>query len=203
MARPHIVITTASVADAGHVAGLWVASALAGGTSNDLAARAVGGTRVADALSRHGTAVLLASLDGRPVGFAVLTTRTQGLLDPEVLAIDELFVLPDVRRQGVARHLMAAVARRAESEGHAMVLAHVPAADKAGSRFFARLGFSVSVSRRVVPTSVLRRKLASPEHSSRDVLIGRRRTIRARIGSGDADTGPIPTRPIAVRRTVG
>ncbi len=128
--------------------------------SHDLAARAGNVARITEALERPGTTVLLARLDHRPVGFAVVNTRNHGLLDPAGLAIDELYVIPEGRRQGVAAGLLGAVATMAESEGHDLVFANVAATDKLSNRYLARLGFGTTITRRVVPTGgALRRKL--------------------------------------------
>ena len=71
-----------------------------------------------------------------------------------------------------------------------MIFANVSTTDKLSNRFFARLGFTSTVTRRAVPTSVLRRKLAGSDAAARDVLLGKRRTLRARAGIDAAQVSP-------------
>ncbi len=190
MARPHLSVTKAKAVDAGTLATLWIESALVTGMSHDLAARAANAGRIREALARPGTSALLATLDGRPVGFVVVNTRNQGLIEPAALAIDELYVVSGARRQGVAAALLGGVAKLAESQGHDVIFANVSTTDKLSNRFFARLGFTSTVTRRAVPTSVLRRKLAGSDAAARDVLLGKRRTLRARAGIDTAQVSP-------------
>ena len=141
MARPIISVSKASDEHAGELSALWIESALSSGMSHELAARVANAARIQEALARAGTTVLLARSDGSLVGFAVVNTRNHGLLEPAALAIDELYVAAAARRQGVGSHVLAAVARVAESEGHELVFANVAATDKLSNRYFARLGF--------------------------------------------------------------
>lgn len=180
MARPHLCVSQASTADSGSLANLWIQSALQQGISQDASCRLANAATVAEAIERPGTTVLLAAQDGQPVGFAVVNVRHQGLLEPSALALDELYVMPEVRRQGVAAQLLTAVARLAESDGQDLVFANVASSDKVSNRYFARLGFTTTTVRRVVPTAVLRRKLSGNESAARDVLVAKRRTLRAR-----------------------
>ena len=207
MARPIISVSKASDEHAGELSALWIESALSSGMSHELAARVANAAlprnaRPGDgvkALARAWTTVLQARSDGSLVGFAVVNTRNHGLLEPAALAIDELYVAAAARRQGVGSHVLAAVARVAESEGHELVFANVAATDKLSNRYFARLGFGASVTRRVVPTGVLRRKLAGAD-PARDMLLGRRRTIRARARVA-APSVPAPARSLTLRRS--
>lgn len=199
MARPIISVSKASDEHAGELSALWIESALSSGMSHELAARVANAARIQEALARAGTTVLLARSDGSLVGFAVVNTRNHGLLEPAALAIDELYVAAAARRQGGGSHVLAAVARVAESEGHELVFANVAATDKLSNRYFARLGFGASVTRRVVPTGVLRRKLAGAD-PARDMLLGRRRTIRARARVA-APSVPAPARSLTLRRS--
>ncbi len=199
MARPHLNVTKALPGDAGDLSALWIEWALCSGMSHDLAARAGNVARITEALERPVTTVLLARLDHRPIGFAVVNTRNHGLLDPAGLAIDELYVIPEGRRQGVAAGLLGAVATMAESEGHDLVFANVAATDKLSNRYLARLGFGTTITRRVVPTAVLRRKLSGADTASQEILLGKRRTLRAR--SRGAVGSAAPARAISLRRT--
>ncbi len=180
MARPHLSVSRAGAADAGVISEMWIESSLAEGLSHDLAARAANAGRIQEALERPGTTVLLATQDGAPIGFAVVNLRQHGLLEQAALGLDELYVRPEARRQGVAAHLLGAVARLAEGQGQEVIFATVAANDKVSNRYFARRGFAAASTSRMVPTAVLRRKLAGTESAARDVLLGRRRTLRAR-----------------------
>jgi GNAT superfamily N-acetyltransferase len=179
--RPTIAVHRVSPDAVGALTQLWVSAALESGIGEEIAARAAAGGRVGEALRRPGCAAYVATVEGTPAGFVVVNARNHGLLESSSVAIDELFVLPDQRQHGIGRALVAAVATLAETEAYDRVLSNVPAADKVANRFFARLGFTSSVTRRVVPIAVLRRKLVGEDATAGvDLLLGRRRLIKAR-----------------------
>ncbi len=181
MVRPTVAVHRVSPDAVGALTQLWVSAALESGIGEEIAARAAAGGRVREALRRPGCAAYVATHEGKPAGFVVVNARNHGLLESSSVAIDELFVLPEHRQHGIGRALVTAVATLAESEAYDRVLSNVPAADKLANRFFARLGFTSSVTRRIVPTAVLRRKLTGEEGGSEvDLLLGRRRLIKAR-----------------------
>ncbi|MEI2775871.1 MAG: GNAT family N-acetyltransferase [Tetrasphaera sp.] len=189
MARSVVAVGRVVPEDVGALTQLWMHAALAGGVSEEIAARAAAGGRVAEALRRTGCAAFVATYESVPAGFAVVNARHQGLLDASNLVIDELYVLPDLRQHGIGRHLLSAVATFAETEAHDRVFSNVPAGDRPTNRFFARLGFTSTVTRRVVPTAMLRRKLGEDKDATVEVLVGRRRLLKARAGRS-ADPAP-------------
>ena len=80
---------------------------------------------------------------GQPVGFAVAATSPfSSLTDQPCVTIDQLYVVPDSRKHGVARQLMSAVTLYADSRGCEQIGCNVPAQHRDANRFFARLGFA-------------------------------------------------------------
>lgn len=81
---------------------------------------ATGRDRLADNLRQliadPGVQVLLAVADGTPVAFAV-TTTTLGLEHLRVAELQDLYVLPDHRRAGLASRLVDAAADWARAQG--------------------------------------------------------------------------------------
>jgi GNAT superfamily N-acetyltransferase len=147
--------------------------------------------RLMGALAAAETYVLVGRYEGAPVGYALLRLAPVLAVDANALHVDHLFVLPDCRRRGVARALLVAATAIAERHGADQVLAGAPPSAKDTHRFLARLGFSPLVVRRVVATSVLRRRLAG-EGGRRGLedLLSRRRSLRARLGRATAATDP-------------
>jgi hypothetical protein len=97
--------------------------------------------------------------------------------------VEHLFVVPPVRRHGVARALLHGVASVAERHGADQVVSNAPPSARETHRFLARLGFTPLVVRRVAPTSLLRRRLAGESRrSALEDLLSRRRSLRARTG---------------------
>jgi GNAT superfamily N-acetyltransferase len=133
------------------------------------------------ALQQPGVSVYLADLQGRSVGFVVVSEGPLlPLLAELTVAVEHLYVHPAARRGGVAQALMARVLAVAEQAGASQVSSSVRATDRDGHRFFARLGFSPFVVRRVVPVMALRRRLTTQAVSARDATVVRRRSLRAR-----------------------
>ena len=116
----------------------------------------------------------------------VLTTSPlSGLIDAPSVSVDQLYVVPESRRSGVAHALLSRAAGFAETLGCEQVATCVPAQAREANRFFARLGFSSYVVRRVTPTSALRRRLAGVEpRAGLDQVLSRRRSLRARAARG-------------------
>jgi GNAT superfamily N-acetyltransferase len=159
---------------------LWAASCLEPRAGS--AARAASGDRVAVALARDDVHAYLAGADGQPVGYIVLTHRPLSFLsESQCVSIDEIFVVPEARRGGAARALLNAAATFADRLGVDQIASRVPVQDREANRFFARLGFSSHVVRRVTTTTALRRKLATGDepHPALDRLLQRRRSLRA------------------------
>lgn len=126
--------------------------------------------------------VLVATSDYEPVGMAVLTHQPfAALFDAWSVHVHYLHVRVGHRRRGVGRALVAATAAHAEALGAEHVMTSVATQLRETQRFYARLGFAPLVVRRVAPTAVLRRRLASdrPGASAVEVL-ARRRSVRSR-----------------------
>ena len=191
--------------------------------SGDAEARVTPETRVASeariamALARDDVRALLAVMDERPVGYIVLSRRPMSfLIDSPCLSIEQIFVTQQARRSGAARALVNAAATYADQVGAEQIASSVPARGREANRFFARLGFSSFVVRRVTTTSALRRRLAAGERSSPgleqvlqrrrwlraqanrsitlDQMLLRRRSLRARVARSDTLSRPGPVR---------
>lgn len=136
---------------------------------------------LADAIRRDGVDAFLASADGADVGFAVLSRGPLlPLLEDHSVAIEHLYVRPEVRRHGVGRALIARATTFAEQHGAGQISTSVPASGRDGQRFFARLGFSPFVVRRVASVAALRRRLVPERCPALDATVMRRRSLRAR-----------------------
>lgn len=122
----------------------------------------------------------VARLEGEPVGYAIASENPFGINPQAELAIEQLWVGPDARRHGVAKSLLAAVLSTAERAGCEVVVSNVPTSSRDANRFFARLGFASVITRRVVSTSALRRKLAPESVEAGHELLKRRRSLRSR-----------------------
>ena len=143
--------------------------------------RIASGARVAAELAREDVRALLAVMDDRPVGYVVLSRRPMSfLIDSPCVSIEQIFVAREARRSGAARALVSAAVTYADRVGAEQIASSVPAQGREANRFFARLGFSSYVVRRVTTTSALRRRLATGEpHPALDQLLQRRRSLRA------------------------
>jgi GNAT superfamily N-acetyltransferase len=128
--------------------------------------------------------VVIARWDGRPAGYTLVrVVPIAALLDGLAVQIEQLYVLPELRRHGVARAMLVAVTGIAERVGAEQVISSAPQGARDSHRFLARLGFSPVVVRRVAATSVLRRKLAGEgRRGGLEDLLSRRRSLRARAG---------------------
>jgi len=138
--------------------------------------------RVAVALARDDVRAFLAVVDEQPVGYIVLTRGPLSFLtDSLCVSIEQIFVLREARRSGAARALVGAAATFADRLGAEQITSSVPSQGREANRFFARLGFSSDVVRRVTTTSALHRKLATGEEPrpALDQLLQRRRSLRA------------------------
>ncbi len=142
--------------------------------------------RVALALAADGVQAYLAVVNEKPVGYIVLSRRPLSLLtDSLCVSIEQIFVIREARRGGAARALVSAAATYADRLGAEQIASSVPSNGREANRFFARLGFSSFVVRRVTTTSALRRRLATGEepHPALDQLLQRRRSLRAHATS--------------------
>jgi GNAT superfamily N-acetyltransferase len=128
--------------------------------------------------------VVIARWDGRPAGYTLVrVVPVAALLEGLAVQIEQLFVVPEFRRHGVARALLACVTGIADRAGAEQIVSSAPPSARDSHRFLARLGFSPVVVRRVVSTSVLRRRLAGEcRRGGLEDLLSRRRSLRARAG---------------------
>ena len=182
MSRPQVSVQPVTVELQPAFTELWRAARVEGGSTPDAALRAASEGRIADALAREDVNAYVASVGGTIAGFMVLTTSPlSGLIDAPSVSVDQLYVVPECRRSGVAHALLSRAAGFAETLGCEQIATCVPAQAREANRFFARLGFSSYVVRRVTPTSALRRRLAGEEpRAGLDQVLSRRRSLRAR-----------------------
>ena len=187
MSRPVVSVKRVSPEFEPSFTELWVSSRSEHGVSPEVAARAAAEGRVRAALNREDVRAFIAMGDGgQPVGFVVAThSPFSGLTDSPSVAIDQIYVAPPARRHGVARHLLAAVTTYAEKLGCEQIGCNVPSQHRDANRFFARLGFSSQIVRRVTSTGALRRRIGVDEpRISLEQMLHRRRSLRAKEGAG-------------------
>ncbi|GMA39448.1 hypothetical protein GCM10025883_14930 [Mobilicoccus caccae] len=150
--------------DIGHVAELWVERRAEFVHSRDGARRAVDEGRFAEAISREYATVLMAVVDGEIAGYAWVSAQPMSAhLDVSCLNIEDVYVVPAVRGQGVGRMLLTAVATYAHKRGVDHVGCSLLTQAKDANRSMARLGFAAVVTRRVAQTGSLMRRLRGPE----------------------------------------
>jgi GNAT superfamily N-acetyltransferase len=99
--------------------------------------------RLADPNAR----VWLAEIEGRPVGYVLALFHTRDASSFTVARrwceVDQIAVDPTARRRGVARALVAALAREAEATGVAELKAQTWGFNEVARRTFEELGFEV------------------------------------------------------------
>ncbi|KGN42876.1 GNAT family N-acetyltransferase [Knoellia aerolata] len=180
MVRSVVEVTPVGQQDVADLAAMWLASRVDSGITPEVAARFASEGRLELALSRPDVHAHVARLDGRAVGYVVTSENPFGLSPEPEVAVEQLYVDPSARRHGVARSLLCAVVGLAERAGSDVIVSNVPTQSREAHRFFARLGFSSVLVRRVVGTTQLRRRLAPQggAHSAVDQLIRRRRSLR-------------------------
>ena len=186
MSRPVVSVKRVAAELEPSFTDLWVTSRVEYGVSPVVAARAASDGRLRAALDRKDVRAFLALGDGGdPVGFVVAThSPFSGLTEAPSVAIDQIYVTPRARRHGVARHLLAAVTAYAEKVGCEQIGCNVPSQHREANRFFARLGFSSQIVRRVTSTGALRRRIGVDEpRLSLEQILNRRRSLRARAGA--------------------
>jgi GNAT superfamily N-acetyltransferase len=178
--RPGVVVAPLTPDRCPDFVSLWVDGRVELGASHDVAARFAADGRIEAALARPGVHCLVATRDDRIVGYLIATESLFGLSDATDLAIEQMHVVPDLRRTGVAKELLGGAVQLAERIGAERVVGNVPTAQRDANRFFARLGFGSSVTRRVTTTAALRRRvLGGADVSAFDQMLRRRRSLRA------------------------
>ena len=180
------VVDAEEPADVESLAELWVESRPVGRVSAvGRVDRSALANSLGRAIARDNVKAFVAALDGHDVGFVVLSRGPLlPLLDEPSVAIEHLFVHEEARRQGVGRALIARATTFAEQGGASQISTSVPAAGRDGQRFFARLGFTPFVVRRVASVSAVRRRLVPEPCLARDATVLRRRSLRARSMAG-------------------
>ncbi len=143
----------------------------------------------------EGGSVLVASIDGQIVGFAMSRFIGPGLfVDHSSFYIEALYVASSARRRGVGHNLLSVLADRAALQGVTEIYALPLPGSRGVQRFLARLGFAPAASHRVVSVSALQRNIAAEFKRSRkgtaraiEDLIARRRRSRFETNSGPLD----------------
>ncbi|MGL5816773.1 MAG: GNAT family N-acetyltransferase [Phycicoccus sp.] len=178
MGRRTVEVHAVDPVDLRDLAALWLAAKVDAGTSREVCTRTLAEGRFAAALGRPGVQAFLARLDHEQVGYVITSDNPFGLGPTAEVAVEQLWVRPDVRRHGVAKALLGAVLGAAERSGCDTVVSNVPTSSREANRFFARLGFGAATVRRVVSTTALRRRLGPTTADTE--LLRRRRHLRHR-----------------------
>jgi len=199
--RSQITVRAADETDLTDLVGLWGELKRCGVLTPRLAAlkddREIA-ARVRRLLARANSRILLASMSGRAVGMAMLTTVPLAALNDTLCVQVEYTVVADgFRRRGVGRSLMAAAAAYAEEIGAEQITVSVSPLSREANRFYAQLGLTPLAVRRVAPAAALRRRLATIDlTASPRGALARRRPVGSRTGVRGA------LRRIAVASTV-
>lgn len=181
MSRSQVVVCPVTPELEADFTALWTQARVGAGASLDWASRASTGDRVSAAVRRDDVRLYLARSGEDAVGYVVLTqTPLSVLSESACIWIDQLYVAPEARGDGVAKLLLQTAAHFAEQVGADQVASCVPASERDGNRFYARLGFSSYVVRRIIPTAHLRRRLAGSDVDTAVQVVQRRRSLRAR-----------------------
>jgi ribosomal protein S18 acetylase RimI-like enzyme len=84
--------------------------------------------------------VLLAEDAGQALGYAMYYPSYDSEHAAKGLYLQDLFVVPDARRRGVGRALMAAVARACQADGGCYLFWNAHESNHAGRAFYRRIG---------------------------------------------------------------
>lgn len=126
--------------------------------------------------------VLIADLaDGTPAGVALLAIDVVSRALGSMTMSSTMFVDRAARRRGVGRELVSEIARCAEEAGADAVTVSLPAGDREGHRYYARLGFSSLWTSRIASVPQLVRALAPSEIAAQrrhKVLLRAKRPFR-------------------------
>lgn len=186
MTRSHITVRPADERDLADLVKLWGELRRCGALHPRFAAltdddKIAGGVR--RLLARSDCRILLASIGGQAAGMAVLTTSfLEAISAVRCVQIEYTVVAEEFRRRGVGRALLGAASAYAEEVGAEHITAAVGPMSREANRFYAQLGFTPLVVRRMAPVSALRRRLAAIDLSSGREPMTRRRAITGRTG---------------------
>jgi ADP-ribose pyrophosphatase YjhB (NUDIX family)/ribosomal protein S18 acetylase RimI-like enzyme len=86
--------------------------------------------------------VLLAERNSRPVGFAYLTLRPSPYYDGPLAQLEELYVVPELRDQGIGSALLTTAVDRFRAQGVGEIHINVDEIDTDTRRFYERHGFT-------------------------------------------------------------
>ena len=210
MARHPILIHPASSAQEREIlVRLWLSASIEAGVSPEVASRKASQGSVESALQRPDVHGFVAYLDGAPAGFLVATESVMRFGEGDELVVEQIFVTKEARRHGVARALLHTATGLAERLGFDRIASAVPSSARHANRFFARLGFGPTVTRRVASVSAVRRRVAPSETTtSRERILHLRRSMRARSQESRRDAtsptaGPAPLAAENVASTSG
>jgi GNAT superfamily N-acetyltransferase len=99
--------------------------------------------RLATAIAADdGLLVLMAYADGAPVGLAVLAVRPTCFVDGRAIMLEELYVVPKRRGQGIGSALLRRAITEAQTRGVEFFEVGVDEGDVAARRFYERHGFT-------------------------------------------------------------
>lgn len=185
MARPHVQVRDAVPDDVADLVAMWgeARETTTGRTDRILpqASDAAALSMLRSVSEDPSTRVLVATLDTKVVGLAVLTrSACLPLLAVQSVQLHYLHVRPHARRRGVGRSLVAAAAAWAEECGADQVITNVPPGERETNRFLARLGFGQMAVRRSAPAAALRRRLTPDPRAVIVDDVARRRLRRVR-----------------------
>lgn len=93
-------------------------------------------------LARDDVAVVLAANGGRDVGFAFLTLRPTPYYDGSIAQLEELYVVPALRDQGIGTAILTMAIEAVRAKGAAEMHINVDEIDEDTRRFYERHGFS-------------------------------------------------------------
>jgi len=85
---------------------------------------------------------VLLSVAPDPVGFAFVTTRPSPYYDGPIAALDEMYLAPTRRGQGLGSELMALLATEARRRGVGEIQINVDEGDQDARRFYESHGFT-------------------------------------------------------------
>jgi GNAT superfamily N-acetyltransferase len=198
VSRPQVIVRPFEDHHEAALVDLFVEGRVEAGGSSEAALRIASAGGLTTVLRRPEVTAFLAFVDGAPAGFLVLSDTLAGpFADSPCTAIDQLFVSTAWRRHGVACQLVAAAAAHADRVGAESIISHVPSHVRDANRFFARLGFSPTVVRRVTTPAALHRKLAAATggtvrvgRAGLEEVLQRRRSARFRAVRQSATAHP-------------
>ena len=95
---------------------------------------------LSDMIRGPGLAVMVGELDGRAEGYAMYSAAYESALSERGLYLSDLYVNEGARRSGLARALMAELARRCKAEGGTFLWWIVQPGNDAAARFYDELG---------------------------------------------------------------